>query len=135
MSVIASSTTLVDALHNSDRYLKLPRFQRKYRWPIKGISKDDNVTNLFDDIVSNMGRGINSKFVGSILIHDEMQHVVLPNLMRGEIWDDVSNIWKRGTKADFQNLCATHGVQGWNLRTSRNDLISLLVNFRRERRA
>ena len=54
MVVDARNMTLGEALAGSDRFLKLPRFQRKYKWPVKGKNKDDNVTKLFDDIINNM---------------------------------------------------------------------------------
>lgn len=135
VSVSAENATLGSALVENDRYLKLPRFQRKYKWPIKGLSKDDDVTNLFDDIVNNMARTIPSKFIGSILIHDEMQNVTLPKLDDGQVFDEANNNWRRGTKADFQDMCSRFGVAGWNLRTNRGDLIDLLKNHRREKKA
>lgn len=136
MVVDARNMTLGEALAGSDRFLKLPRFQRKYKWPVKGKNKDDNVTKLFDDIINNMERNsIPGKFVGSILIHDEFQFLELPRLEQQHVWDEAKRVWRKGSKRDFQGLCRTYGISGWNMNTNKDELVNLLVDKRKTNRA
>ena len=136
MGVSAVNSTLKKSIIDDNVFLKLPRFQRKYQWVKKGVNNDDDLTSLFDDIIDSMNRAqVESKFIGSILIHDGMQGVVYPKISKGDVLDQSTNIWKKGLVKDFQNLCSKFGVSGWNSKTSRDDLIKLLIKHRLENRA
>ncbi len=136
MGISAVNSNLKKAIIDDDVLLKVPRFQRKYQWVKKGVALDDDLTALFDDIIDSMNRPqFETKFIGSILVHDNMQGVVHSKIKKGEIWDDTTKKWKKGTKADLRELCSEFGVSGWGSGTTKKNLIKLLTKHRVENRA